>query len=149
MSLSGRHNCSGSFCLFCPLSISKKKDPSKPFKDPNSKADLWTIQSLKKAGYDVINKYIPMENIIPPILHIEMGLWNHISNILLLHIRNKLEDDLEDVKALKKTDLEKIVSDVKLKLKNTKDALKHEHGMKRLREKKILIIHIFRNYKIR
>ena len=98
---SSRPSRSSTFCLYCSLTI--KKDPKTGWQNANAKGTNWTIAGLTTAfGSDnILINNIPMENIIVGILHLMIGLYTYLFNIIMIFIRDRVEDDLLPVKQQK------------------------------------------------
>lgn len=101
MTLLGQHNQSHVKCLLCDLQNSNKSNQNLAWQSQESKGNLWTIESLVDAGKDVLLKGIPMTNVVAPVLHVPMGIWIYLLNVLLLYIRDKIEKDTHEVASKK------------------------------------------------
>ena len=112
MSIYGQHNLSHVRCLYCDLANSDKKNPRKAWQAQTSKGNLWTTEAILNSQRDVLLKGISLTHTIPPVLHIPMGIWTYILNILLIYIRDKIEVDLEEV-ATQKTLLMSLAGTIK------------------------------------
>ena len=136
MTLLGQHNQSHVKCLLCDLQNSNKSNQNLAWQSQESKGNLWTIESLVDAGKDVLLKGIPMTNVVAPVLHVPMGIWIYLLNVLLLYIRDKIEKDTPDVaskkgllysKTVSVDEAQKHLTDLEKALKSAKRIITQTH----------------------
>jgi hypothetical protein len=92
----GKHNMSGQWCPYCKINKTTRTSSS------HTKAALWTIQSIQDHLHFLENvlprrataqekqgvvrppliRTIPLRNLVPPVLHMEIGLVNNIVECL-------------------------------------------------------------------
>ena len=109
----GRSGLSGHWCLYCKLKKSEWKLKHKEKNSIHCNAELWTIEDLLATSFvnqqaDVdenteeltfpsgvkeapIWDFIPIKNIIPPVLHILLGIGNDLVNKLIEWLDTRIE----------------------------------------------------------